>query len=96
MNWGAIIGIFFSAFIKFMFAPFVSAGVGLRVDFDFFIIRLDLGIPLTNPALPQGSKWIFQSRDAFNQELVNTPGIDLSTVPKPFTPVLSFGIGYPF
>ncbi len=32
MNWGAIIGIFFSAFIKFMFAPFVSARVGL----DFY------------------------------------------------------------
>lgn len=74
----------------------VSAGVGLRVDLDFFIIRLDLGIPLSNPALPQGSRWIFQSREAFKQELANTPGIDLSTVPKPFTPVLSFGIGYPF
>lgn len=74
----------------------VSAGVGLRVDLDFFIIRLDLGIPISNPALPQGSKWIFQSRSAFNQELANTPGIDLSTVAKPFTPVLSFGIGYPF
>ena len=74
----------------------VSAGVGLRVDLDFFIIRLDLGIPLSNPSLPQGSRWIFQSRDAFNQEIANTPGLDLSTVPLPFTPVIHFGIGYPF
>ena len=32
MNWGAIIGIFFSAFIKFMIAPFISANLGL----DFY------------------------------------------------------------
>jgi len=74
----------------------VSAGVGLRVDLDFFIIRLDLGIPLSNPALPKGSRWIFQSRDAFNQELLSTPELDLSIVPRPFNPVFHFGIGYPF
>lgn len=74
----------------------VSAGAGLRIDLDFFIVRVDLGIPLSNPSLPEGSQWIFQSRDAFNQELLNTPGLDLSTVPKPFTPVFHFGIGYPF
>lgn len=32
MNWGAITAVFFSAFIKFMFAPFVSRGLSL----DFF------------------------------------------------------------
>ena len=73
-----------------------SGGLGLRIDLDFFVVRLDLGIPLSIPSLPKGSQWIFQSRDAFNQELNNTPGIDLSTVPKPFTPIFHFGIGYPF
>lgn len=74
----------------------VSAGLGLRVDLDFFIIRVDMGVPLSNPALPKGSQWIFQSRDAFNQEILNTPDLDLSKVPRPFTPILHFGIGYPF
>lgn len=74
----------------------VSGGIGLRIDLDFFVVRLDLGIPLSNPSLPKGSQWIFQSRDAFHQELENTPGLDMSTVPKPFIPVLHFGIGYPF
>lgn len=73
-----------------------SVGLGLRVDLDFFIIRLDLGLPLSNPSLPAGSRWIFQSRDAFNQELQSYPDLDLSKVPKPFTPILHFGIGYPF
>lgn len=74
----------------------VSAGVGLRLDFDFFVIRVDLGLPLSNPSLPRGSQWIFQSRQAFRDELDATPGLDLSKVPKPFIPVLHFGIGYPF
>lgn len=74
----------------------VSGGVGLRVDLDFFVIRLDLGIPLSNPSLPEGSKWIFQSRSAFKEEISNTPGIDPAKVPMPFTPILHFGIGYPF
>jgi outer membrane protein insertion porin family len=74
----------------------VSGGVGLRIDLDFFVVRLDLGIPLSNPSLPKGSQWIFQSRKAFNEEIQNTPGLDISTVPRPFTPVFHFGIGYPF
>lgn len=74
----------------------VSGGVGLRIDLDFFVIRLDLGIPLSNPSLPKGSQWIFQSRKAFNDEINSIPGLDKSTVPKPFIPILHFGIGYPF
>jgi hypothetical protein len=74
----------------------VSAGLGLRLDFDFFVVRLDLGLPLSNPSLPKGSQWIFQSRQAYKDEVYSTPGIDLSKVPKPFIPVLHFGIGYPF
>ncbi|MCO5260800.1 MAG: BamA/TamA family outer membrane protein [Crocinitomicaceae bacterium] len=74
----------------------VSSGIGLRLDFDFFVMRLDLGLPLSNPSLPKGSQWIFQSRQAFKDEVYSTPGIDLSKVPKPFIPILHFGIGYPF
>lgn len=73
----------------------VSGGVGLRVDLDFFVIRLDLGLPFSNPALPKGSRWIFQSRNALNQE-IEAAGISPSAVPKPFIPILHFGIGYPF
>lgn len=73
----------------------VSGGIGLRVDLDFFVIRLDLGLPLSNPALPKGSRWIFQSRHALNEE-IDAAGLSTSDVPKPFIPILHFGIGYPF
>lgn len=74
----------------------VSGGIGLRVDLDFFVIRLDMGIPLSHPSLPKGSQWIFQSRTAFYEELENTPGLNVSAVPRPFVPIFHFGIGYPF
>lgn len=75
----------------------LSAGVGLRLDFSFFIVRLDLGVPITNPALPSGAKWIFQSRQPYYDEGLAKFGADYKSImPRPFTPALQFGIGYPF
>jgi outer membrane protein assembly factor BamA len=76
----------------------LSGGVGIRYDLDFFIVRLDLGIPLTNPALPDGARWVFQSRQAYYDEGIAVFGVDkyMNRMPKPFTPQIHFGIGYPF
>jgi outer membrane protein insertion porin family len=80
-----------------------SGGFGVRFDLDFFIVRLDFGIPINNHTLPVGSRWIWQSRDNFNQELIATFGQEnldrlqlTNKIPKPFEPRLHFGIGYPF
>jgi outer membrane protein insertion porin family len=76
-----------------------SAGAGLRVDLDFFIIRLDVGYPLTNPAMPGGEKWFFKKdRPLLDQEVANYMLLNptLSAPPKPFIPNIHFGIGYPF
>ena len=75
----------------------VAAGMGLRFDFDFFIIRADLGIPLRNPALPNGAQWIFQSREPYYAEGEAVFGTEYEKyLPLPFVPQLHFGIGYPF
>ena len=75
----------------------LATGFGLRVDFDFFIVRVDLGFPLRNPALPGGAKWIFQSREAYYAEGEAVFGEDYQLkLPLPFAPQLHFGIGYPF
>ncbi len=76
----------------------LTAGTGLRVDLSFFVIRVDIGFPITNPALPQGAKWIFQSRQAYYEEGIAVFGIEnyKKEMPKPFLPTLSFGIGFPF
>jgi outer membrane protein assembly factor BamA len=75
----------------------VSIGLGVRLDFDFFIVRFDIGMPITNPALPDGEKWIFQPKTKFNAESKAVYGDDYSTlVPYPYIPNFHFGIGYPF
>ena len=75
----------------------VSVGVGVRLDFDFFIVRFDVGMPITNPALPDGEKWIFQPKTKFNEESKAIYGSEYSSiVPYPYIPNFHFGIGYPF
>lgn len=76
----------------------LSGGIGLRMDLDFFVLRLDFGVPLTNPALPKGARWIFQPRDLYIAEGIAKFGAAKydDYLPKPFIPNFHFGIGYPF
>lgn len=41
----------------------VDIGTGLRFDIDFFVLRLDLGIPIRKPWLPEGERWTFNQFD---------------------------------
>jgi len=82
----------------------ISSGLGLRMDLDYFIIRLDVGFPIYNPAFAKGAKWVFQdmgTRETYYQEGMNYFNMSLDQVkkimPRPFLPnYLNFGIGYPF
>lgn len=66
----------------------VGGGLGIRMDLDFFIIRLDLGIPLRNPAIQMNDSslefnpWIFQSYKNNEKRF--------------FDYQFNLGIGYPF
>ncbi len=35
----------------------VGSGFGIRYDFDFFVLRFDVGFKTYNPALPAGDRW---------------------------------------
>lgn len=59
---------------KFDFSTFydqlaVGAGVGLRFDFNFFVVRTDLGFPLRTPYLQDDSNWVRGGRDIFSGAL---------------------------
>jgi len=62
----------------------VGSGIGLRMDFDFLIIRLDLATKAIDPAQPEGERWV----------------LDNISFRRPFgvrgQTVFNFGIGYPF
>ncbi len=60
----------------------VGTGVGLRIDVEFFVIRLDLGIPVRVPFLPKGERFVL---DEFDGSFSGDYGM-----------VLNIAIGYPF
>jgi len=71
----------------------IGTGAGLRLDFDFFIVRMDVGIPLRDPLKVDGEKWLWQGKDEYNAFLT-----DVNNSPSSFKlqPVLNLGLGFPF
>ncbi len=62
----------------------LGTGIGLRMDFNFLVVRLDLATKAVDPSMPEGERWVLDNL-SFNQLF----GLKGQTV-------LNFGIGYPF
>jgi hypothetical protein len=62
----------------------VGAGVGLRVDVSFLVLRLDVAFPLRKPFLPEGQRWVIDQVD-FGSGTWRKNNL-----------VLNIAIGYPF
>ncbi|MFT2009926.1 BamA/TamA family outer membrane protein [Pontibacter sp. 13R65] len=66
----------------FMSQLAVGTGFGVRVDIEFFVIRLDFGIPVRVPYLPPGERNVIKD---FNFGFTGDTGM-----------TLNIGVGYPF
>lgn len=62
----------------------VGAGVGLRLDFNILLLRLDLAMPLRIPYYEQGDRWTFDRID-FGDRSWRRDNL-----------ILNIAIGYPF
>jgi len=62
----------------------VRTGAGLRFDFNFFVLRLDVAFPLRKPFLPDGKRWVF---DKINFSSSSWRGDNI---------IFNIAIGYPF
>ncbi len=60
----------------------IGTGVGARLDFTFLLLRLDVGVKLYDPALPEGSRWV--------------PGVNKDRVSGINPIIFNLAIGYPF
>lgn len=69
---------------KFMKQLAVGAGVGLRVDVSFLVLRLDVAFPLRKPWLPDGQQWVINQIDFASSEW------------RKNNLILNIAIGYPF
>jgi len=72
------------AFSGFMNELAVGAGLGLRVDVSFFVLRFDLAMPLRKPWLADGQRWVMNQID-FASPTWRSNNL-----------VLNIAIGYPF
>ncbi|MEZ5002238.1 MAG: BamA/TamA family outer membrane protein [Chitinophagales bacterium] len=41
----------------------VDMGIGVRLDFNFFVVRLDAALPIRDPAFEDGQRWQFDKID---------------------------------
>lgn len=44
--------------IKFLNQIAIDAGLGLRLDFSYFVFRIDGALPVKTPSLPQNHRWV--------------------------------------
>ena len=62
----------------------VGAGLGLRLDLDFLLVRLDVATPLRVPYREQGDRWVFKYMEIRNSEW------------RKDNLIFNLAIGYPF
>ena len=62
----------------------IGTGVGLRVNLTILLLRIDLGMPLREPWLPAGQRWVINQIDFGNKQWRRN------------NLVFNLGIGYPF
>jgi outer membrane protein insertion porin family len=82
-------------FNKFVSDIAIGAGMGLRLDFDYFLVRFDFGMQLKDPAKITGERWIWEGKDEYEEYLDE---YFPSNSGNGRSPVINFnlGIGYPF
>jgi len=71
----------------------VGTGAGARFNFDFFIVRIDLGLQTKDPSLPKGERWLFEPKVQHEARVSDLLGTNYR-----YRPEVNFnlGIGYPF
>lgn len=62
----------------------VGTGAGLRLDFNFFLLRFDLAFPLRKTYLPENERWVLDEIDFFSPSW------------RSDNLILNIAIGYPF
>lgn len=66
----------------------IGTGVGLRLDFSYFLVRIDFGIKLKDPARRENNGWLFPNFSWKNDEYAGKP------VKNNWA--LQLGVGLPF
>jgi outer membrane protein assembly factor BamA len=84
----------------------IGVGAGIRLNFNFFLLRFDFGLQTKDPSVDPGERWLFQSKQNYNQKIddINQFKQDNPEIyPDPVflnhyrtTVIFNLAIGYPF
>jgi hypothetical protein len=75
----------------------IGTGFGVRLNFNFFLIRFDFGLQTKDPSAPIGERWIWQPKVKYNQRVDGINAIDDRGLPHyRSTTIFNLAIGYPF
>jgi outer membrane protein insertion porin family len=69
---------------EFMSELAVDAGVGIRIDITFLVLRFDLAFPVRKPWLAKGDRWVYDQIKLGNKDW------------RKDNLIFNLGIGYPF
>jgi hypothetical protein len=69
----------------------VGTGIGIRLDFEFFLVRFDLGVQVKDPSKVKGERWWWEPKDQYKLFLAR-----LGATPNAIDATFNLGIGYPF
>jgi len=72
----------------------IGTGFGLRFDFSFLILRLDVGMKAYDPAYEPGSRFVLRRVSFFKPYATEVGPNEFTNFKEPVT--LNIGIGYPF
>ena len=74
----------------------VGGGFGVRLDFEFFLVRLDLGYPLKDPLKVPGERWVWEPKDEYNAFISRVNANENQQFSRRSQAVFNIGIGFPF
>ena len=80
---------------RFLSEIAIGSGFGIRLDFEYFLVRLDLGFQLKDPLKIQGERWFWEPKDDYNAFLDQVDGESITTSYK-MNRVFNLGIAFPF
>jgi outer membrane protein assembly factor BamA len=72
----------------------IGTGIGLRGDFSFFVLRLDLGIKVRDPQFADKDRWVIEHW--FDKTWKQDYQVAHPKETKGYFTVVNIGIGYPF
>jgi outer membrane protein assembly factor BamA len=80
---------------RFLSEIAIGGGFGLRVDFDYFLVRIDVGMQLKDPAKVPGERWYWQPKEEYLAYLAST-GNAVDRLKMRNNTIFNLGIGFPF